>query len=427
MLPHFENVIDRFEIAWRAGRRPALTKFLGQWSAGASEAEMWTLASELVKVDLEYRWRAAQAAGHTAALRLEVYARRLPLLGPAAQLPLDLIAEEYRVRRRFGDAPVHQEYFARFTHRRADLAAALEAVDRELAEEGWLVAELPSRATKLVRRAIDPDAPLYHGDFVLKRQIGSGGLCRVYAGVQRSLSKEVAIKVLRRRYWNSADAVGCFLREARIVGQLPPKGIVAIHGLGRLPRGGYFMVMDLVDGLDLRARRNAAKISPAQAAQWVAAAAQVVQRVHAAGFVHADLKPANILVDYGGQVLLTDFGFARELGACAAPQRAEILGGTPAFLVPELAASAHPPAIPAIDVFGLGGILFWLLTGRAVHEESEAGELLASLALPSWDAKVGERILEPVPSGLVDLCRECLARNPDDRPELSELLTRCRL
>ncbi|MEX2026200.1 MAG: hypothetical protein WEH44_02850, partial [Pirellulaceae bacterium] len=237
MLPKHEDAIARLENAWRSGRKPAIAAILRDAVEAGTESDLRELAIELVKVDLEYRWRAAQARGRRSALKLEAYAGRLPVLGPVAQLPLDLIAEEYRVRRRFGDSPEAQEYFARFAHPRSELASALETVDRELDEEGLPVAVPAPRI---------PAAG--YGDFVLKRQIGSGGMCRVYAGLQLSLNKEVAIKVLRRRYWNSADAVSAFVREARIVARLTAKGIVGIHSVGPLPRGGCFMVMDLVDG-----------------------------------------------------------------------------------------------------------------------------------------------------------------------------------
>jgi hypothetical protein len=426
MSPQQEEVIERFENSWRSGRRPAIGAVLCEAAGARTDSEQRELAIELVKVDLEYRWRAAQARGRRTALKLEAYAGRLRVLGPAAQLPLDLIAEEYRFRRRFGDAPQLQEYFARFVHPRAELARALEAVDRELAQEDLPIASPAGPAPRRIPHAVDPQAPLYYGDFVLKRQIGSGGLCRVYAGLQLSLQKEVALKVLRRQFWTSVAAVAAFLREAQIVAQLPAVGIVGIHGLGRLPRGGYFMVMDLVDGLDLRARRSAAEVSPGRAAAWIAAAAGIVGRVHAAGFVHGDLKPANILVEHGGRVLLTDFGFARGLGAADSPRREGLLGGTPAFLAPELAADAHPPATAAIDVFGLGAVLFWLLSGRAIHKEEGLGELQRSLSAPGWEAQVRQRMPAFVPSGLVDLCRRCLARHPDNRPGIEELAFQCR-
>lgn len=426
MLPAHEDAIARFEDAWQTGRKPAIAAVLRDAAANTPESAQRSLAIELVKVDLEYRWRAATARGRPTALRLEAYAGRLPILGPLPELPLDLIAEEYRVRRRFGDAPEIQEYFARFTHPRADLAATLEAVSRELSDEGVPLARQLQRAPRPVRLEVDPQAPLFHGDFVLKRQIGSGGLCRVYAGLQLSLGKEVAIKVLRRRYWNSGNAVDGFLREAQIVAQLPREGIVGIHGLGRLPRGGYFMVMDLVDGLDLRARRNAGEISPGQAAQWVAAAAEIVQRVHAAGYIHGDLKPANILVEYGGRVLLTDFGFARELEMADTQRHGEITGGTLAFVAPEVATDKQPEDWQAIDVFGLGAVLFWLLSGQAVHEGQNTNRLFDSLALPTWDAQVRERIPATAPASLVELCRQCLARNAADRPQIDAVIEQCR-
>ncbi len=426
MSPELEVAVARFEEAWRAGRKPAIAAVLRDAAAGAPASTQRSLAIELVKVDLEYRWRAARERDRRTALRLEAYAGRLPILGPLAQLPLDLIAEEYRVRRRFGDAPDVQEYFARFTHPRAELETTLEAVDRELAEEGLPVALPIQRAPRLLRRAVDPQAPLFYGDYVLKRHIGTGGLCRVYAGLQLSLCKEVAIKVLRRKFWNSAEAVGRFLREAQIVAQLPPAGIVGIHGLGRLRQGGYFMVMDLVDGQDLRARRDAGEIPLPQVIDWVADAGEIVGRIHSAGYLHGDLKPANILVEYAGGVRLTDFGFSWALGPANIPQPDWGVGGTPAFLAPELATDDRPQSGQAIDIFGLGSVLFWLVTGRAVHEENDTDRLLTSLSMPTWAAHVRERMPASVPADLVELCRLCLARNPGDRPALVQFVEQCR-
>jgi tRNA A-37 threonylcarbamoyl transferase component Bud32 len=420
-----EAVIDRFEEEWRSGGRPSLTAALASAAGQCDSRAMRELALELVKIDLEYRWKAARAAGRPAALRLEGYARRMPLLGASERLPLDLVAEEYRVRKRWGDAPPASEYFARFVHPRREIIAALDRVDSELAREASpLAAPRPPRVS--ARHAGDPAAPLDISDFVLKRQLGAGGLARVYAGLQISLGKEVAIKVLRRRFWNDSAAVARFLREAQIVAQLPREGIVQVHGLGRLPPGGFFMVLDLIDGRDLRAVRKQTEVSMADALRWTVAAAEIVNRVHQSGFVHGDVKPANLLLEYSGRLVLTDFGFAEPISALPASSRpAAPLVGTPAFLAPEIAL-AEPPR-PPTDIFGLGAVLFWLLTGRTVHEARSLDAVLGELARSEWDAQVKASLGHYVPPPVRQLCAACLARRPEDRPATAhDLVTQLR-
>ena len=412
-MSNLENAVARFEAAWQAGHKPRIVEFVRNVGAGAPPQEFRELVIELVKIDLEYRWKAAHAAGRQSALRLEAYCRRLPYLGPSERLPLDLITEEYRVRRRFGDAPKPQEYVARFILPRAALLAALDEVDRDLDREHLPVMQ-PRAADRRPVRPADAAAPLSFGDYVLKRQIGAGGMCRVYAGVNRRQPKEVAIKVLRRRWWNAAVAVDRFLREAQIVGQLPREGIVGIHGVGQLPYGGYFLEMELIDGLDLRARQEGGEVSVMQALSWVADTAELVQRVHDAGYIHGDLKPANILVEHTGGVVLTDFGFSQQLVAADAVEERELCG-TPGFMAPE---QVRDPRLvgPRADVYGLGAVLFWLLTGRPVHDGQTADEILRNLADKAYRPEIIGRIPASITDQVRDMCCRCLANEIDARP-----------
>ncbi|HUE69305.1 MAG TPA: hypothetical protein VMP01_00290 [Pirellulaceae bacterium] len=100
--------------------------------------------------------------------------------------------------------------------------------------------------------------------------------------------------------------------------------------------------------------------------------------------------------------------------------------GTPAFLAPEVATETQTASGPAIDVFGLGSVLLWLLTGRTVHEEARSDLLLTALAQSTWNARVESRMPALTPVGLVELCRRCLNWTPDDRPSLEELIKQCR-
>lgn len=422
-MPEWETAITHFEDHWQAGHKPDIAQFF-KADDDLTHSARRDLVIELVKVDLEYRWKAARSQGRKSALRLEAYARRLPILGSPAQLPLHLIAEEYRVRRRFGDGPGLHEYVARFTHARSDITAALEDVDRELVAERLALASPAKRTPRRHRSPIDPQAPLLFGDYILQRQIGSGGICRVYGGVQLSLAKEVAIKVLRRRFWNSAEVVDHFFQEAQVVAHLRLPGIVRTHGVGTLPGGGYFMAMDLVDGQDLHSRRKVGEPPLCHVIKWIAATAEIVDLVHARGYVHGDLKPANILLEHSGGVLLTDFGFAGPLENSVYQLPIRAVGGTPAFVPPELMREAETKPERAMDVFGLGGALFYLLTGRAVHEQPMTAARSATLSEGEWKAYVSTRLPGTIPRLLEETCCACLALDPLARPNVAELIRR---
>src|SRR5262249_43520601 len=149
-----------------------------------------------------------------------------------------------------------------------------------------------------------------------------------------------------------------FLEEAAILGRLRHPGIVAVRGLGRLPDGGHFLVMGLVEGGDLARRLAAGPIDVADAIRWTAEAADAIEHAHQQGVIHCDLKPSNLLLGNDGRVRVTDFGLARTLTA------SRHAGGTPGFMAPEQRDAGGEVSVRA-DVYGLGAVLFALLTGRA--------------------------------------------------------------
>ncbi len=194
----------------------------------------------------------------------------------------------------------------------------------------------PSMTTPLATPLphIDLQMPLFHGDYHLQRLIGSGGMCKAYAATQRSLGKLVCVKALRKRSRHDPRTVSRFLQEARVVTRLRHPQIVAIHGLGRLPDGGYFMVMDWIDGHDLAHECRDVLMSPSKATRLVASLADVLDYVHQRGVVHCDLKPANVLLDQNERPFLTDFGLARVLARepRGNSNHADYVAGTAAFM-----------------------------------------------------------------------------------------------
>ncbi len=184
--------------------------------------------------------------------------------------------------------------------------------------------------------------------------------------------------------------------------------IVPVHGLGRLADGGYFMVMDLIDGHDLTKLCDAGDIPPSTAAKIVAHVADAVQHAHDRGVIHRDMKPGNVLIDSSGHVFVTDFGFAwTEADAVV---DAESIAGTVGFMAPEQMDRSLGPIGPATDVYGLGAILFAMCFGRPSVASASISECLddADSLTEAWTP---DELPESAPNALRAICDRCLARD----------------
>lgn len=245
---------------------------------------------------------------------------------------------------------------------------------------------------------------LSDSDFQLARFLGSGGTGKVYQAWWRSANEWVAVKVLKKRSQADPEAVERFLHEAVAVQALRHPGIVPLRGIGRLKSGGYFLVLDLVAGDDLSTIASARRIAIAEALGWVAGAARAVNHAHQQGVIHCDLKPGNLLLDAAGAVHVTDFGLARVLWRSLQRPAA---AGTLGFMAPEQIDPAWGPIGPHTDVFGLGAVLFALLTGKPPfvgRTSQETIEQLLNAPLPSVQLNRPD-----AGSGVDAICRRCLS------------------
>jgi len=395
----FEDAIARYEYAQQHGGGLSIETLLREVDNATTR---FHLLIELVQVDLEWAWRAALQQQRSGPL-LERYVKQFTALDSLDALPVALVAGEYRVRQLWGDNPTHAAYTARFPRHGAALTAALNAVDEELRSEGGSQVELPaipamtdsdinaslasqprenaSRRIAAPGNAPDPRAPASYADFHLLRQIGSGGVSRVYTAVQRSLQKPVAVKILKKQLLENPRAIDRFLNEARTAASLKHPGVVDVHSLGRLPGGGYFMVMDLIRGNDLAHLCQVAPLPSARVVCIARALAGVLAHVHARGVVHCDVKPGNVLQNTSGDIWLTDFGFARPIDA--PPPR--YIAGTAAYMAPEQFLQTGDAIGPQTDIYGLGATLFTLLTGQP-PDVSSGSDINASLLFPPGDS-----------------------------------------
>jgi len=201
------------------------------------------------------------------------------------------------------------------------------------------------------------------GDYELLEEIGRGGQGVVFRARQKSLNRTVALKVISLGQWASKAHLRRFRLEAEAAAKLEHPGIVPIHEVGERDGSCYFS-MKFVEGgqLDEVAKRQPMAIR--RAVELIARVARTVHYAHEHGILHRDIKPGNILLDAKGEPHLTDFGLARLVESeSSVTQTLDVLG-TPSYMAPEQAVGNNAAVSSATDVYGLGAVLYQLLTGQ---------------------------------------------------------------
>lgn len=254
------------------------------------------------------------------------------------------------------------------------------------------------------------------GRYQLLEQIGTGGTGEVWRGLDTVLGRPVAVKLLRAQYAAQPEALARFRLEARQAGSLSHPAIAVIHDFGE-PDGTQppYLVMELIDGPSLAAVLSGGPLTPAWTMNVIAQTAAGLHAAHAAGLVHRDVKPANLLLDRDGHVKITDFGIA--YSASSAPvTRTGLIVGTPAYLAPERVSGER--ATPASDVYALGIVAYECLAGHLpfVGSPLEVATAHRDRPLPPLPASV--------PAGAAALVAELTAKDPAARPASAEVAQR---
>jgi hypothetical protein len=256
-------------------------------------------------------------------------------------------------------------------------------------------------------------------DFELREELGRGGMGVVYRAWQKSLEREVAVKLILRGNLATADEVVRFQAEATAAGRLQHPQIVPIYEVGSAGGHCYF-AMQLVEGATLADRLAAGPIPARDAARLMLIVARAIHYAHVQGVIHRDLKPANILLDPNGEPHITDFGLAKQLSATTNLTRTGAVLGTPAYMAPELASGDRGIVGPASDVYSLGTILYALLTGRPPFQGASPVDTL--LMLLEQDP-LPPRLLNPkLDRDLEMIVLKCLQKPPELRYESAAAL-----
>jgi len=250
------------------------------------------------------------------------------------------------------------------------------------------------------------------GDYELLEEIGRGGQGVVYRARQKSLNRTVALKVISLGQWASKAHLKRFRLEAEAAARLEHPGIVPIHEVGERDGSCYFS-MKFVEGgqLDEVARREPMPIR--RAAELIAKVARTVHYAHEHGILHRDIKPGNILLDAKGEPHLTDFGLARLVESESSVTHTLDVLGTPSYMAPEQAVGNNAAVSSVTDVYGLGAVLYQLLTG---HPPFAGGATYETIKLLLDTEPRQPRLLNPkVDRDLSTICLKCLEKDPKRR------------
>jgi eukaryotic-like serine/threonine-protein kinase len=208
--------------------------------------------------------------------------------------------------------------------------------------------------------------PLVGQRYQLRAVVGRGGMATVHRAHDRVLDRAVAVKLLHAHLAQDPAFLDRFRREARAAAALSHPNVVAVHDWGEAEDGPY-LVLQLIEGPSLReVLRRDGSLSPAEALWVLGPAAAGLGAAHAAGLVHRDVKPENLLLGLDGTVRVTDFGLARAAASATTTFGADVLVGSPHYLSPE--AVRGLPLDPRADVYALGVVLYECLTGAPPHE-----------------------------------------------------------
>jgi eukaryotic-like serine/threonine-protein kinase len=260
--------------------------------------------------------------------------------------------------------------------------------------------------------------------YVLVKRLGKGAMGTIYLGVHPMIRSHVAVKVLHESREDGHNSFSRFVLEARAVNEIKHPNIVRIMDLDALPDGRPFIIMEYLEGLNLRERMiRGPLLEPAEANQIVTQILSALAAAHEAGFVHRDLKPDNIFITNDGEVRLLDFGIAKLLDDSAKTfmtQDGSIVG-TPMYLSPEQALGEHDNVGPWTDLYSMGVILYEMYTGKSPFDAKGVSQILL--------AHIHEPPVPPSERGAVisaELERTilwCLAKSPADRPQSASALS----
>lgn len=297
---------------------------------------------------------------------------------------------------------------------RSEAMAVYEKCRRLFAEE--LGMEPSKRTTELYEQILTGDPNFEPGlsqtvrGYDLKEEIGAGNYGSIHRAIQPSINREVAIKVIHRKYANNPEFIRRFEFEAETIAHLEHPHIVPLYDYWRDPDGA-FLVMRYLKGGNLLDALKTGPWEPFSTAKILDQVAQGLNAAHKQGIVHRDIKPANILLDEDGNAYLSDFGIAKDAKVQLQLTAVGALMGTPDYISPEQI--LNDPVTPQADIYSLGAVLFEMLSGERPFADSSVANLFYK-HLKEPIALLGDTRPD-LPSQIDEVIQRATAKNPKDR------------
>ena len=256
----------------------------------------------------------------------------------------------------------------------------------------------------------------FGGRYELSSRIAIGGMGEVWEATDHVIGRTVAIKILKDEYMGDPGFLERFRAEARHAALVNHEGIASVFDYGE-ENGSAYLVMELVPGEALSTRLERDRALPADTVlDFISQTASALQAAHAAGLVHRDIKPGNLLITPDGRVKITDFGIARIADQVPLTATGQVMG-TVQYLSPEQA-SGHP-ASPATDIYSLGIVAYECLAGKRPFT-GESQVAIAMAQINDTPPPLSERL----PAAVRQLVMSMIAKKPDERPASAAAVSR---
>jgi serine/threonine-protein kinase len=263
------------------------------------------------------------------------------------------------------------------------------------------------------------------GNYFIEQELGAGGMGQVYRARHALIRRPTAVKVMQVAGEEQQAAIKRFEREVQVSATLSHPNTITIYDFGHTPDNKFYYVMEYLDGLDLQ--EAVERFGPLTAERAVFILAQVCSAMgeaHARSIVHRDIKPSNIYLTHRGGlydfVKVLDFGLAKQLEVqeSVALTKTGVAVGTPRYISPEAIKGAEN-IDGRSDLYCLGAVAYWMITGRPVFDSSSSVELMIDhmRAIPSPPSQVTEL---SIPRDLEIIVMQCLSKDPNDRFQTAE-------
>jgi Leucine-rich repeat (LRR) protein len=416
-----ERLLERFEMAWRSGKRPVIDNYLPN-----DPAQRLATLADLVEVDLEYRLAASEPA------RVEEYLERYAEIAAERRLVADLIRAERRLRLPRERNLALDEYVARFPAYTQEIGSLIANSETVIGDGGR---GQPPEVAELLR-FLTPAQGVGElgrlGPYRIVALLGFGGMGVVFEAEDPHLGRKVALKVMLPSQAARESARARFLREARAAAALEHDHIVSIYHVGE-DQGVPYIAMQFLTGETVAERlKKEGKLPLDEALRIGRETALGLAIAHEHGLIHRDIKPANIFLTRGplaglpadetaewisgasekGKVKILDFGLARAVADDAHITGSGAIVGTPSYMAPEQAAGEEVDH--RADLFSLGCVLYHMATGQSPFQGRNTYAVLSALAVQQPAAP--HELDSAIPKEASDLIMELINKDRARRP-----------